>query len=226
MESVDIADQKERTELVSQLQSASKVGTTLSAVPNVFNSLTPVVAPVAAGVSALSGVGIPLAVAIIVGAKIAESVKNKKELLKVFQIVETILKRCLLMLQYNIIILKEYDSSIQQGSYKNTYTILSIRSLLENLYPSIFDSKEQVKINTDKKTLCSLFKQLMPLIKTHPELHNGIITKYLKNQKVFTQINQEILNVLIQKLPLDENKLIQNTDPLSRHKGIDNTSNI
>ena len=115
MESVDIADQKERTELVSQLQSASKVGTTLSAVPNVFNSLTPVVAPVAAGVSALSGVGIPLAVAIIVGAKIAESVKNKKELLKVFQIVETILKRCLLMLQYNIIILKEYDSSIQQG---------------------------------------------------------------------------------------------------------------
>ena len=175
-----------------------------------FTSLTPVVAPVAAGVSALSGVGIPLAVAIIAGAKIAEMVKNKKELLKVFQIVETILKRCLLMLQYNITILKEYDSSIQQGGYKNTYTILSIRSLLENLYPSIFDSTEPVKINTDKKTLCSLFKQLIPLIKTHPGLYNGIKTKYLKNQKVFTQIKQEILNDLIQKLPLDEKKLIQN----------------
>ena len=224
MESVDIIDQKENTAVISQLHSAYKavstvasnpelhsaVSTAASSVSNVFNTLTPVVAPVAAGVSALSGVGIPLAVAIIVGKKIAESVKNKKELLRVFQIVETILKRCLLMLQYNITILKEYDSSIQQGDYKNTYTILSIRSLLENLYPSIFDSREPVKINTDKKTLCSLFKQLIPLIKTHTELENGITKKYFKNPNVFTQINQEKLNDLIHNLPLDVNKLIKN----------------
>ena len=190
------------------VQSVPVIPDVLQSIPNVFNSLAPIAAPIAAAGSALSGVGIPLAIAIIVGMTISQSIQHKSELLKVFNIVDTILKRCLLMLEYNIIILNEYDSEFQKGKYTNIYIILSMRALLENIYPSssIFDeSVPPVNIGEDQKKMCWLFKQFMPLIIEHKKLCNVIQEEY------FQDVDNSYVNKSITDMPsADVKKLTKN----------------